>query len=97
MAKSHRLNVRFYKDDYNDMAERAEVLGFDVQEYVRFLIEREIRTTDPSLLDTLSEEIIHTAVSTHYLIVLMGGRSELPGLTAKTRKVARALGVHHVD
>jgi len=97
MSKLRRLNIRFTRDEFIALEARADACSLSVHDHIRTLIDQDLHGSGTPLLDAITHEIIHTAVSTHHLVTLTGDRSDLTWLAAEARRISRALGVHHVD
>lgn len=97
MSKLRRLNIRFTRDEFIALEVRADACGLSIHDHLRTLIDQDLHGGRSPLLDAIAHEIIHTAVSTHHLVTLTGDRSDLNWLAAESRRLSRALGVHHVD
>lgn len=97
MSKLRSLNIRFTRDERVALEDRAQMCGRSVSEHIRTLIDKGSEGGRTPLLDAITHEIIHTAVSTHHLVTLTGDRRDLTGLAAEARRTARLLGVHHVE
>lgn len=97
MTKSRRLNVRLICGELIALKARADMCGQSPHDYMRTLIDLDVTGGAAPLLDALLPEIIFTAVGTHHLVTLTGDRSDLPVLTAETKRISKALGVGHAQ